>query len=74
MAGEKGGQVSGHENRRDDEETTARDLGRTAASESQTEWSEDTKEEIDNLLDEMDDVLEENAEEFISAYKQKGGQ
>lgn len=74
MASEKGGQISGHENRSSDEEVTDRDLGRIAASESQAEWSEDAKEEIDSLLDEMDGVLEENAEEFISAYKQKGGQ
>ena len=30
--------------------------------------------ETDNLLDEIDDVLEENAEDFVRAYVQKGGQ
>lgn len=32
------------------------------------------KSETDDLLDEIDEVLEENAEEFINAYIQKGGQ
>jgi ubiquitin-like protein Pup len=30
--------------------------------------------DIDAILDEIDDVLEENAEEFVRAYVQKGGQ
>ncbi|MGB6126792.1 MAG: ubiquitin-like protein Pup [Gordonia sp. (in: high G+C Gram-positive bacteria)] len=30
--------------------------------------------ETDDLLDEIDDVLEENAEDFVKAYVQKGGQ
>lgn len=32
------------------------------------------KENIDDLLDEIDNVLEKNAEEFVKAYVQKGGQ
>lgn len=28
----------------------------------------------DDLLDEIDSVLEENAEEFVNAYRQRGGQ
>ncbi|WKD61183.1 Prokaryotic ubiquitin-like protein Pup [Corynebacterium ciconiae DSM 44920] len=28
----------------------------------------------DELLDEIDDLLEDNAEEFVRAYVQKGGQ
>ncbi|MQA34599.1 ubiquitin-like protein Pup [Modestobacter roseus] len=42
-----------------------------------TEASERTKEvtdDVDSLLDEIDGVLEENAEEFVRAYVQKGGQ
>lgn len=31
-------------------------------------------EETDDLLDDIDSVLEENAEEFVRAYVQKGGQ
>lgn len=38
----------------------------------------DTKEELkadlDELLDAVDAVLEENAEEFVAAYVQKGGE
>jgi len=30
--------------------------------------------DVDALLDEIDDVLEENAEDFIKAFVQKGGQ
>ena len=30
--------------------------------------------DVDSLLDEIDDVLEENAEDFVRAYVQKGGQ
>lgn len=32
------------------------------------------KDEMDSLLDEIDAVLEENAEEFVRAYVQKGGE
>ncbi|MGY1840684.1 MULTISPECIES: ubiquitin-like protein Pup [unclassified Modestobacter] len=42
-----------------------------------TEASDRTKEvtdDVDSLLDEIDGVLEENAEEFVRAYVQKGGQ
>ena len=34
----------------------------------------ENSEETDDLLDEIDDVLEENAEDFVRAYVQKGGQ
>ncbi len=36
--------------------------------------TDETKQEIDDLLDEIDEVLETNAEDFIRAYIQKGGQ
>lgn len=36
--------------------------------------SENLTNETDDLLDEIDDVLEENAEDFVRAYVQKGGQ
>ena len=42
-----------------------------------TEASDRTKEvteDVDSLLDEIDGVLEENAEEFVRAYVQKGGE
>jgi ubiquitin-like protein Pup len=34
----------------------------------------DVQRELDDLLDEVDAVLEENAEEFVKAYVQKGGE
>ena len=34
----------------------------------------DLERELDDLLDEVDAVLEENAEEFVKAYIQKGGE
>lgn len=40
----------------------------------ETEVPEPKEFDIDSLLDEIDDVLEENAEEFVKAYIQKGGQ
>lgn len=30
--------------------------------------------DVDGLLDEIDEVLEANAEEFVKAYVQKGGE
>lgn len=41
---------------------------------TKSEQHEKLKEELDDLLDEIDGVLQENAEEFIKAYIQKGGQ
>jgi ubiquitin-like protein Pup len=35
---------------------------------------EDLKDEMDNLIEEIDAVLEENAEEFVKAYVQRGGE
>lgn len=46
-------------------------IGSTAAGQ---ERREKLTEETDDLLDEIDDVLEENAEDFVRAYVQKGGQ
>jgi ubiquitin-like protein Pup len=36
--------------------------------------AKDLERELDDLLDEVDTVLEENAEEFVKAYVQKGGE
>jgi ubiquitin-like protein Pup len=44
-----------------------------AAPEEEVQARADTK-EVDDLLDEIDEVLEANAEEFVRAYVQKGGQ
>ncbi len=42
----------------------------TTDSEKRTQKLND----IDELLDEIDEVLEENAEDFVRAYIQKGGE
>ena len=49
--------------------------------EAQAEATSDVQErvgkltdDVDALLDEIDDVLEENAEDFVRAYVQKGGE
>ena len=44
------------------------------AAPASTEKGEKLKAELDDLLDEIDEVLEDNAEEFVRAYVQKGGQ
>lgn len=36
--------------------------------------SKELVEDIDEILDEIDAVLEENAQDFVRAYVQKGGQ
>ena len=46
------------------------DLNTSAGQERREKLTEET----DDLLDEIDDVLEENAEDFVRAYVQKGGQ
>ena len=38
------------------------------------ERREKINEDVDAILDEIDDVLEENAEDFVRAYVQKGGE
>jgi ubiquitin-like protein Pup len=44
-----------------------------AESGEKTTASESTK-EVDDLLDEIDAVLESNAEDFVRAFVQKGGE
>jgi ubiquitin-like protein Pup len=39
-----------------------------------SEKGEKLKAELDDLLDEIDEVLEDNAEDFVRAYVQKGGE
>ena len=39
-----------------------------------SESGEKLKAELDDLLDEIDEVLESNAEDFVKAYVQKGGE
>ena len=64
MAQEK---VERHGGGDDDEEV---EQGGAAGQERREKMGED----VDTMLDEIDDVLEENAEDFVRAYVQKGGQ
>jgi ubiquitin-like protein Pup len=67
---EHGGQGRG--TRRDDE---AGDAPEPEGGPADTQGrQEKLSEDVDSMLDEIDDVLEENAEEFVRAYVQKGGQ
>jgi ubiquitin-like protein Pup len=43
-------------------------------SRSESETGQRLRAELDDLLDEIDEVLETNAEEFVRAYVQKGGE
>lgn len=58
--------VSRHGGGGDDEEQPTE----AAGQERREKLAADT----DDLLDEIDDVLESNAEDFVRAYVQKGGQ
>ena len=46
----------------------------TTADDDVQERHDELTDDVDALLDEIDGVLEENAEEFVRAYVQKGGQ
>jgi ubiquitin-like protein Pup len=48
--------------------------GEGGAGAAGQERREKLGEDVDAILDEIDDVLEENAEDFVRAYVQKGGQ
>jgi ubiquitin-like protein Pup len=45
-----------------------------AATARRVDHADELKHDFDDLLDEIDEVLEENAEEFVAAFVQKGGQ
>lgn len=67
---ESGGQQ--HADRRADEvEETATETG---SSTETAERHEALSDDVDAILDDIDEVLEENAEEFVRAFVQKGGQ
>ncbi|MBY8852204.1 MULTISPECIES: ubiquitin-like protein Pup [Saccharothrix] len=50
------------------------DGGGDGAAAAGQERREKLGEDVDAILDEIDDVLEENAEDFVRAYVQKGGE
>jgi ubiquitin-like protein Pup len=53
--------------------TTPEEMDELAQSDAAAQQHE-LVDQIDDLLDEIDSVLEENAEDFVRAYIQKGGQ
>jgi ubiquitin-like protein Pup len=61
-----------HEERRNHrhERADAEQVGRDAPAQT----AEDLKHDLDEIVDEIDSVLEQNAEEFVAAYVQKGGE
>ena len=66
------------------ENETRKSSGSSSSSEPETktegvppavsEKAERLKEEADQLVDRIDEVLEENAESFVKAFIQKGGE
>jgi ubiquitin-like protein Pup len=52
----------------------AADEVETDAKSDVAERHEKLTEDVDAILDEIDDVLETNAEDFVRAFVQKGGQ
>ncbi|MGY1722317.1 ubiquitin-like protein Pup [Blastococcus sp. SYSU DS0533] len=65
---DSGGQQKATRSREENEEIEA------SVDSDVAERHEKMSEDVDSLLDEIDDVLEENAEDFVRAYVQKGGQ
>jgi ubiquitin-like protein Pup len=53
------------EKKADPKGTEAKDLSKKG---------DDIKSDMDDLMEEIDNVLEENAEEFVKAYVQRGGE
>lgn len=66
---ESGGQK--HAEQRSDEVDEA---PAESSSSDVAERHEALSEDVDAILDEIDEVLEENAEEFVRAFVQKGGE
>jgi ubiquitin-like protein Pup len=60
-------QQRNHKDRTVDEDAAAVEI-------EHTKPRHDLTREMDEILDEIDEVLEENAEEFVKAYVQKGGE
>ena len=59
-----------HTTRRGQDEEDVQEQSAEEVRERQEKLTDD----VDAILDEIDEVLEENAEEFVRAYVQKGGQ
>jgi len=69
--GQRGGQQ--HASRRNDT-TDEAEAQVDAPAETVAERHEALSEDVDAILDEIDEVLEENAEDFVRAFVQKGGE
>ncbi len=65
-----GGQKRATKHDEDVEDSTAVE----STAEDVQERHDKLTDDVDSLLDEIDGVLEENAEEFVRAYVQKGGE
>lgn len=68
-----------HTNRRTSEDRNTDEARRLAEQDAvaqarQAEGRDETLSETDELLDEIDGLLEENAEAFLTAYRQQAGQ
>ena len=75
MAQEYGEINSSNEVQDEDQATMSREAADAAlASAELQDTVEKLESSIDDMLDDIDDVLEVDAEEFINAYIQKGGQ
>lgn len=75
MAQEYGEINSSNEVQDEDQATMSREAADAAlASAELQDKVEELESSIDDMLDDIDDVLEVDAEEFINAYIQKGGQ
>ena len=59
---------------RSDNPRTRSTRSRPTLASDVTERHEKLTEDVDAILDEIDDVLETNAEDFVRAFVQKGGQ
>lgn len=65
-----GEQLNKQSRRQEEEEVVDQEVTNT----ENTEQKEKLDDDVDAILDEIDDVLEHNAEDFVRAYIQKGGQ
>ena len=63
-----GGQQKATRSREENEEIEA------SVDSDVAERHEKMNEDVDSILDEIDEVLEANAEDFVKAYIQKGGE
>lgn len=67
-----GGQQHTQPSHSDDGE--AEETAAAEAAEERKEHQDALGDDVDTILDEIDEVLEENAEDFVRAFVQKGGE